>query len=141
MSRYFPDETMYFNQKKVIERFEDDDSKGGEYRKVYWENMPFKQGDIVKHRKYGYCYVWKIMSRGPYEGQLDLATINYMRRAANGGMWAGQKLRGELNEVDEVKFKNIEEQGKWLQLNVEPSGWVEPTDEWIKAGKHKKGVA
>ena len=82
MSRYFPDETMYFNQKKVIERFEDDNSKGGEYRKVYWENMPFKQGDIVKHRKYGYCYVWKIMSRGPYEGQLDLATINHMRRNA-----------------------------------------------------------
>ena len=137
----YPHETFYFNQKPVIDRFKDREAKGGEYRKVYWENMPFKKGDIVKHRQYGYCFVWHIMTKGPYQGQLDLATVTHMRRIANGGIRAGQKLRADINEVDQMNFKNDDAYPQWFQLNVEPSGWVEPTDEWIKAGKHKKGVA
>ena len=138
-------EKMYFNGELVIEIFHY--SNMNPTRNVYWEHMPFKQHDFVNHREHGLCLIWKIMSCGTNEGQLELATLKGMQRFHHGGITSlgSLQFRAEINEVDEIKFKNEKERKKYLQLNIQPYyGWewkqLEKDDEWFKTGKHKEAA-
>ena len=124
--------TIKYNNKKVIDIYGTKIKKKWlhkkkwyiveDFRVVHWENMPFKNCkqniNLVKHKEYGICQVIKIMQCGKNEGELELDVLkNCIRHqiSNNGGTYhfRGMTVRADVNEVEEIKFKDDKSKKKF----------------------------